>query len=619
MHGRIDSPRAPSLSVTPVYVGACLLLLAALVPPSPAAAQSGSSVPTNFQVEQFRPAPIQRTSLLGVSTSRVLPHLTPAAGLVVHMSDDPLQAVDRTGGRRELVPLIERQYTGEMTVGLGLFDRLQLGLALPLVFQRGEALVGADGTREPLPAASFADMRIVPRWRFLQVAGAGRFGFAASLPVHLPVGDADSYNSSGVVRGEPRLVADWQPAVGSRFAEARLAANVGFELRPERTVLDRVADDVLTWGVATELPVGPTGITAVGNLLGEWPPGVASSADGAREAASRHAIEAIGAVRADLGNELVLQVGGGSGLTDASGSPSLRLLASVEYVPASQTEVGGARSRIDSEFCRERGGEACRGEDRDGDGIPDALDECPDAPEDRDGFRDRDGCPDADNDADGFADSEDRCPNTPGVEARGGCPLVDSDGDGIADREDAAPYEPEDFDGHRDADGAPDPDNDGDGIPDLRDACPGAPERINGVDDEDGCPDEGDAQVAVAEGKIEIDDRIYFDSDRATIKQRSYSILEQVAALLRAESDIERVRIEGHTDARGEDLYNLALSQRRANAVRAFLIERGVDSSRLEARGYGESEPIATNETDEGRRENRRVEIRILSVREEGE
>jgi outer membrane protein OmpA-like peptidoglycan-associated protein len=575
-------------------------------------AQDEGAVPTSFQVEQFRSPPVQRTALLGVEASDVLPHLTPSAGIVAHMSDNPLQVVARTGDEERVTPLIARRYTVDLGMGIGLYDRFQVGFALPVVAQSGESLVDTPDRRESLSGASFGDMRVVPKWRIWQLEGAGRFGFAATLPTHLPVGDTDSYNSSGAIRVEPRLVVDWQPSVGSPVAGTRVAANVGYELGPERAAVGRLGDNVVTWGLGAEWPVGG-GLSAVGNVLGEWG-GVEGA--GIVDKRTEHAIEVIGAMQAEIGRGLSVRVGGGSGLTAAVGMPSLRLLASVEYVGTSRT---GAGDTADARGAGCDGSGGCRGPDKDGDGVPDARDVCPDSSEDLDGFRDEDGCADPDNDGDGIDDADDRCPNRPGVAENGGCPLVDSDGDGIVDRGDEAPYAPEDFDGYHDADGLPDPDNDGDGIADVRDACPGRAENINGVEDEDGCPDQGKQQVAVTDGKIEFDDRIYFDSDRATIRQRSFSILEQVAAVLEAESDIERIRIEGHTDGRGQDVYNLALSQRRANAVREFLIDRGVDPERLESRGYGESEPIASNDTEEGRRKNRRVEFRILSEREEDE
>ena len=140
-------------------------------------------------------------------------------------------------------------------------------------------------------------------------------------------------------------------------------------------------------------------------------------------------------------------------------------------------------------------GDGCPDWDNDHDGIPDRKDLCPTEAEDRDGFEDQDGCPDWDNDRDGIVDTEDRCPDRPedfnGIADGDGCPdgVIDSDGDGIIDERDICPHEAEDFDGFEDADGCPDPDNDLDGIADVDDACPLQAEDYNGIDDDDGCPD----------------------------------------------------------------------------------------------------------------------------------
>jgi len=136
-------------------------------------------------------------------------------------------------------------------------------------------------------------------------------------------------------------------------------------------------------------------------------------------------------------------------------------------------------------------GKGGSGGDRDGDGIADSRDLCPDEPEDFDGFEDTDGCPDPDNDKDGVLDVNDRCPNAPGPRGDG-CPRsvgTDRDHDGIPDAMDKCPDDPEDKDGFQDDDGCPDPDNDMDGIPDVRDKCPNEPETFNGYQDDDGCPD----------------------------------------------------------------------------------------------------------------------------------
>jgi outer membrane protein OmpA-like peptidoglycan-associated protein len=182
----------------------------------------------------------------------------------------------------------------------------------------------------------------------------------------------------------------------------------------------------------------------------------------------------------------------------------------------------------------------------------------------------------------------------------------------MPDDRDHCPPLAEDFDGFEDEDGCPDPDNDRDGIPDALDKCQGEKETINGVDDDDGCPDEGEEHVEVTAEKITIDTKIHFGFDSAKIDPQSFAILNQVALTMKANPDLKLVRIEGHTDSRGADDYNLVLSQRRAEAVVEYLIGRGVETERLEAVGYGEQRPIVRGETEEAWATNRRVEFTIL-------
>jgi outer membrane protein OmpA-like peptidoglycan-associated protein len=112
--------------------------------------------------------------------------------------------------------------------------------------------------------------------------------------------------------------------------------------------------------------------------------------------------------------------------------------------------------------------------------------------------------------------------------------------------------------------------------------------------------------------KIEITEKVMFDTAKATIKPESHELLSDVADVMKEHANIKRVRIEGHTDADGTDEYNKTLSDDRAAAVMAFLVDAGVEEDRMEAVGYGEEKPIADNETDEGKYKNRRVEFNII-------
>jgi OmpA-OmpF porin, OOP family len=174
---------------------------------------------------------------------------------------------------------------------------------------------------------------------------------------------------------------------------------------------------------------------------------------------------------------------------------------------------------------------------------------------------------------------------------------------------DACPDLPEDFDGIEDEDGCPEGDRDGDGVLDYLDRCDADAETINGFKDDDGCPDEGPAKIVIEEGKITILETIRFEPNSSTIDRGSYNIMDQIALTFRKHSEIGSIEIGGHTDSTGPRGYNMRLSRERARSVRLYLLAHGIPPGRLSARGYGPDRPVADNETDEGRTQNRRVEF----------
>ncbi len=246
--------------------------------------------------------------------------------------------------------------------------------------------------------------------------------------------------------------------------------------------------------------------------------------------------------------------------------------------------------------------------DSDGDGIPDDEDDCPYIPGPEENY----GCPWPDRDGDGVPDHLDECPDVPGPAWNDGCPIEDRDGDGIPDDEDACPDE---F-GIPELDGCPPTDSSGDGIPDHLDACP----DVKGSPEFDGClppepePEEEPREYQLVElhrDRIEIRQRVHFETAKWRILEDSFDLLNEVAQVLEDHPRI-KIRIEGHTDNVGGAAMNLQLSQNRAESVRDYLIERGVSPDRMEAVGFGLTRPIASNETAVGREQNRRVEFVII-------
>ncbi len=268
------------------------------------------------------------------------------------------------------------------------------------------------------------------------------------------------------------------------------------------------------------------------------------------------------------------------------------------------------------------------------------------------------GCPNPDTDKDKWCDAwitdseiaerfscqmTDKCPEYAGEDEYFGCPNADADADGLCapfveekglfdlyfcSGVDKCPDEAEDFDDFEDEDGCPDADNDHDGFCDPwvseqgaleafadvcrgTDKCPSEPETINGYKDNDGCPDKGKQLVFVLDDKIEIKDKIYFDNNKATIKKKSNSLLDQIAATIIANPDIKHLSIEGHTDDVGKYEHNIVLSRQRAESVVNYLVKKGVSAERLSAVGYGPDRPLDPAKTSKARALNRRVEFVI--------
>lgn len=232
--------------------------------------------------------------------------------------------------------------------------------------------------------------------------------------------------------------------------------------------------------------------------------------------------------------------------------------------------------------------------DSDGDGIPDNEDACP---AER-GSAALNGCPDSDGD--GIINSRDQCPDTPGTFENNGCP-EDSDDDGIPDNEDACPDQP----GNRANNGCPE-DADGDGIINTEDDCP----QQAGVAANNGCPEKEQKQLEedVKRDLQNIIESLQFNVNSSNINPSSYSELNRLAEIMQEDTEL-RLIIRGHTDDTGNPSSNLELSVDRANAVKDYLVRQGVEANRIAAFGYGDTRPVASNDTEEGREQNRRVEL----------
>ena len=259
--------------------------------------------------------------------------------------------------------------------------------------------------------------------------------------------------------------------------------------------------------------------------------------------------------------------------------------------------------------------------DRDGDGIRDIDDDCPDNPgpekykgcpdSDNDGIIDvKDACPKdsgsveyqgcPDKDKDGLFDFVDDCPEVPGPTENKGCPWPDTDGDGLLDKDDECPTNP----GPKENKGCPYKDSDGDGLLDKEDDCPNTP----GPKSNKGCPVIEKEIIEVLKTAF---DNLEFETAKDEIKDPSKPSLDELAEVLK-KKPTWKLKISGHTDNVGDDNGNLVLSKKRAEALRNYLVLSGIEESRLVVEYFGETKPIATNDTPEGRQKNRRVEMKIF-------
>ena len=529
---------------------------------------ASSALAQEFDVDNFRISSPGDGELMAVQTSQLAPAGRLAMSLLFGIEKNVLVAVDATGDR--VAELVGTRVGGDLAAAYG-FGRLELSAALPLImFQDGT--VAASSTVAAADGKGLGDLRLQLRGRFFGNGRAG-LGLSGAVAVSLPTATGADFGGDASPSVSPRLVLEY------RDGRAVFAVNLGGRVRESQELpMGRLSvGSAFTYGagLAVRLPRLPA-VWVMAELEGE--------SSGLRLEESP--LEARAGVRVRTGKQVVVAAGYGRGLIFGYGAPDHRAFLTLTWrredtqAPAPVLEVARAEAAQVAPAPRQ----PPPNPDPDGDGILGPADACPGDAEDYDGFDDQDGCPEADNDKDGVLDSVDACPN-----------------------------HGEDKDGFTDEDGCPDPDNDFDGILDAADRCPNDAEIINGNQDDDGCPDQGRQLVVVTDTKIEIKDRLYFATGKDVILPRSEPVLAQLALTLARNPWIKKIRIEGHTDDQGDDAMNLDLSQRRAASVRQALIERGIAAERLDAAGFGETQPIDSNRNVDGRAHNRRTEFVITA------
>ncbi len=574
---------------------------------TPAVAQQ---IQKSFATQLFSPA-FGIDGFFGVSGPWVNDHLAFDIDLYMNYQHKPLVLYTITkkgavtGGfdieDATAIDVVESQMTANLMGSMGFhysWLHSQVGLDLPINLLLTGNEVDAKGQEDgELSATGIGDLRLEIKVQLLRDWQGLSVAFAPI--VTFPTGNDDGFGGGPNLSFTPKVTAGFRPRALPEFF---VAAELGYLVVEDSLYFSSDMSDRLLYGVAAGYQVSKR-FTLMAELFGRAGFSTKSGCsydtnqgktvcDGTSGTdLDAYPLELDLGTKVSLWHGLSAGVGIGFGLIKAVGSPQFRIIAGLQWAP---------------DF-----------KDSDHDGIYDYKDKCPTQAEDKDGFQDADGCPELDNDEDLIPDARDKCPNEPEdkdtFQDDDGCPELDNDSDGIPDIKDSCPFKPETKNGFKDEDGCPDvPDQDGDGIEDAKDKCPKQEEDKDKFEDKDGCPDKGQAQVVITANKIQILKKVFFATGRSKIKRRSYSILNQVALVLSANKQVKGVRIEGHTDSRGNARKNKTLSQKRAEAVRDYMINKGVEPGRLFAAGFGPDKPIEDNKTRRGRAANRRVEFVIL-------
>jgi outer membrane protein OmpA-like peptidoglycan-associated protein len=528
----------------------------------------------------------------------------PAARVLVNWGH-ALLVVRNADGSVRSTP-VENQLWFNVGAGVTLFDRVRVFANVPVAAAQSGALSEFGGQPLAVGGAGVGDLGFGADVRLVGTYGSP-FTLAVGATMTAPTGAAAQMLGDGVASVQPRVMAAgqvglfaWAAQAGFNVRGASIGSiNFGNEVRFAASAGVRLFDQ--------RLLVGPE-FFAVAPVTSS---GTSRSF----------------AMEGDLGAHFALTpqwrlgAGVGTGLVNGAGVPDVRVLASVDWVMAAPAvravDADGDGVPDADDACPRERGVASRGgcaapADDDLDGVPNADDLCP--AESSAGGADpkRPGCAfSPDSDGDGVPDAQDQCsalaPAGLMDPKRPGCPDRDGDRDGVTDSRDACPAQASGAQADPARPGCPVPDADGDTVPDAVDRCPNEKGVPAMEGEKNGCP----GLVRLEEDRLLTTSPVYFAPGTATLLPRSFPVLESVKSALQA-MPAAKVVVEGHTDGQGKVAANQALSQKRAEAVRKWLIDHGVDEGRLEARGYGMSRLLVLDEkTAADRQANRRVEFHL--------
>jgi len=548
-----------------------------------------------------------------------------AAGITLNYGHKPLVAgsIDENGAFQETQSLINHLFIAHVDLAGSFLDRVLITASLPVVLT-------SAGDPQFASGAAVGDLRLGGKVRLYGQPYASKFSASVGLDLWIPFrAMSDSLPptvSDQSVRALPKLM------VGGVWNKLLWSGTLGFLIRPEAITVAPPAFAASLGRAASELQFGLSAAYfdqerrfAVG------PEVVLTTAAAGEDSFSRFgtSLEMMLAGHYNIARMIQTGLAVGAGFVRQPGTPDFRMLFRLAYAPMAEPKRPNDRDGdgiLDKDdACPDvkgvaTGNPATHGcpppGDRDKDGVIDMEDLCPDVHQGQTPDPMRRGCPaplpESDRDGDGILDRDDLCPDLhkgPVPDPTHlGCPAPDTDRDGILDPVDVCPMEPAGAFPDPARRGCPLPDRDQDSIPDKFDACPDKPGAPHPDPKKHGCP----GLLTVTGGKIVILKPVFFATDKDIILPQSFPVLQAVADALKAAQQIRQVRIEGHTDSQGVRIYNVDLSQRRAASVRRWLMEHGIEEGRVVSEGFGPDRPVDTNATVAGRAKNRRVEFHIV-------
>jgi len=477
---------------------------------------------------------------------------------------------------------VSNQLNLYLVAGAEFINRVNVGVSLPItVLQTGGEDPQAQKVGNGLERSSGVtqDLRLSAKVKLYQ-SDNRKLQLGIGGAVFVPSGSQFSFGSDGQVTAYVYGAAEYD------FGPFLVAGTLGPHFRPDNSItgagtgtpLDVASE--LRWAAGVFVPMRQGKIRLGGTLWGTTGITEGEASHQSTFFSGRNTdLEWLGEVRMDLWKKLNVYFSGAAGtrLSDGYGSPDVRVIAliggSSPLTDTGPRQVAERKYAVPDVEMHEK--------DTDGDGYPDEIDECPTVKEDHQPPNPSDGCPGPkDRDKDGIPDDVDKCPD-----------------------------DPEDKDGIMDGDGCPEKDADSDGVLDVDDACPLVAGEKNKDPKKNGCKEH--KKIVETESGIQLLEAIKFDTGKSTIKPESFPILDEVVDVLKSRPDV-RMGVYGHTDSHGSRALNTQLSKDRARAVVNYLIGKGIEKKRLESDGFGPDKPVDTNDTEDGRAKNRRVEFKVL-------